>query len=132
MSLYTHTVTFPYTASISIEIPYMAQLSKNRKEIYTKRYTSRKIKNPEHEKIKDLIAHKFFRLSANIQFKPKTPLFVQITVHSKGRSCDAHNFAEGICDALEDAIGVNDRYYTVCTVPKIDKDNPRIRIDVYQ
>lgn len=127
-----HSISFPFTVSLSAEFPYVSQLSKNRKEIYTKRYTHKKIKNPVHEQMKRLIFLKFTALAKSVSFKPKTHVLVVIKVYTKTRSSDAHNFAEGACDSLEKALGINDRWFSVYTIPFIDKESPRIRIEVYQ
>lgn len=81
---------------------------------------------------KRFIALKFRSLIQYHNFEPRTPVLVVITVYSKTRSCDAHNYAEGVCDAIEAAIGVNDRWFQVYTIPKVDKKNPRIEIEVMQ
>lgn len=132
MPLYTKIISFPYTKHIAAAFPYIAELSKNRKEIYTKKYTKRKIKNPVHEEMKRIIYLKFSTLRRGMDFAPKTPVLVIITVYSTRRSSDAHNFAEGVCDALEKALSVNDRYFHCYTIPMVDKERPRIEVEVYQ
>lgn len=129
-----YSIEFRHTISLASDFPYVPQLSKNQKEIYTKKFTKRKIKNPAHESIKNAITLRFQSLNAktNNIISEKKPTLVVIKVYRKTRSSDAHNFAEGICDALEKALGINDRYFSVYSVPLIDKENPRIRIEVYQ
>lgn len=125
---------FPYSIQLSASFPYVSALSKNQKEIYTKNYTRKKIKNPAHEKMKNVVYQTFSskRKKQGLEFDSTLPVFVLIAVHRKIDSSDAHNFAEGICDALEGAIGVNDRKFTVYSIPLINKKNPRIDVEVYQ
>ena len=130
--MFCKTIEFQYSFSISASFPYIAALSKNQKDIYTKKFTRKKIKNPDHEEIKRYIELKFRSLTSMHQFNPKGSVLVVITVFRKTNSSDAHNFAEGICDALEKAIGINDRQFHVYTIPMIDKERPRITVEIFQ
>lgn len=123
---------FDYTACLTATFPYTAALSKNRKEIHTRRFSAKKIKNPEHVQAKILIQRKFARLAMAHPFVPRKRVLVYINVYNVRRSCDAHNFTEGICDALEAALGVNDRYFDTYTCFDLCQESPRFVISVYQ
>ena len=57
---------------------------------------------------------------------------VTITAHRGNSLIDAQNLVDSVSDALELALGVNDRYFDVSAVGKMDKENPRIVIEVEQ
>lgn len=46
---------------------------------------------------------------------------------------DAHNVIEILCDALQDATGINDCYYLAGVRGRqINKDNPHVKVDIYK
>ena len=57
---------------------------------------------------------------------------VTITVYRPGETADAQNFVDTISDALQEALRVDDRYFDVTPVAEIDRDKPRIEIEVWQ
>lgn len=66
---------------------------------------------------------------------PKAPLEVLVAGYFKNRreAIDIHNSFKLICDALEDALGVNDKDMTVNSLPACYGDDmPRIVIRVRQ
>lgn len=59
-------------------------------------------------------------------------LQVIITAYRPNNVSDAQNFVDAVSDAVEDALGINDSDYDVFAFGKIDKENPRIRIQIMQ
>lgn len=57
---------------------------------------------------------------------------VVITAYRPRLSIDAQNLVDAVSDAIELAIGVNDREYDVSAIGKLDKVNPRIVIELSQ
>ena len=99
--------------------------------IFSKKKKNKKIPNPIHEMHKETIQDYFDFHTKHKKFK-KEPAFLHITVFRPRNMGDAHNFIDGIADAVEKGIGLDDRYFHVYSKPAIDKENPRIVIEVYQ
>lgn len=59
-------------------------------------------------------------------------LQITITAYRPTVSSDAQNFVDAVSDAIELAIGVNDREYDVSAKGKLDRDDPRIIITISQ
>ncbi len=59
-------------------------------------------------------------------------LQVTITAYRPTAQSDAQNFVDAVCDAIELAIGVNDREYDVSAIGRLDKADPRIQITISQ
>jgi hypothetical protein len=57
---------------------------------------------------------------------------VTITAYLPRTNIDAQNTIAAISDAVEIAIGVDDSNFDVSAIGKLDKDNPRIVIEVSQ
>jgi len=57
---------------------------------------------------------------------------VTITVYRPQENIDPHNFETSICDAIKVGIGVDDCEFDVSCIGKVDKENPRIVIEVEQ
>jgi len=57
---------------------------------------------------------------------------VTITVYRPNDRSDAQNFVDTISDAIEVGIGVNDSQFDITAIGEVDKDNPRIVIEVEQ
>ncbi len=54
-------------------------------------------------------------------------LKLQLNVYRPNKKHDAQNYTEDFCDMVQDAIGINDRYYTVSS-QAIDGENPRFEL----
>jgi len=57
---------------------------------------------------------------------------VTITAYRPTVQSDAQNLIKAISDALENALRVNDREFDVSAIGKLDRENPRIEIEVSQ
>ncbi len=62
----------------------------------------------------------------------KRKLHVALMVFKPTHRMDAINFGDVICDAVQDATGLNDRWYTLEVDWAIDRETPRIEITISQ
>ena len=112
----------------SFETVFNSDLSKN------KRYVGRfkKVLRKEHRDAREEVETACARAIADCEpLDPKTRILVSLTVYKPNNRMDAHNFIDDALDAIESAIGVNDRYYSTCCHWHIDKDNPRIEFELF-
>lgn len=118
---------------IKITTPEMPELSKNEKYFFNNKGSKKAIK-PDFKKAVDFIFYKINIITNNnkIQFKDKEKVMISFTHYRKGHTSDAHNFTEGVCDAIKGAIGVDDRYFKTIFDYEIDKENPRFEITITQ
>jgi hypothetical protein len=113
--------------TVSFTIPYMPELSKNRR--YAFRGSKRK--SPAHFKAQRLITLILNRKLALAHFKPSNAkLWVDIVLFKPTIQADASNFINPINDAIVNATGIDDKYYAGSYDWEIDKKNPRIEIKV--
>lgn len=118
-----------YQMELKIVIPEMPEISKNDK------YFGRgKIIKPEFRSAVEAIFYKvkITKNKNNVKFIDKKKVTIDFLHYRKKHNSDAHNFIEGICDAIKDAIEVDDRYYKVISDYEIDKENPRFEITITQ
>ncbi len=59
-------------------------------------------------------------------------LYVNITVYRPNMRADPANFIDAILDGVKEATRVDDRYYSGSWDWELDKENPRIEIEVKQ
>lgn len=105
----------PYKRHTVIKMPYIKNLSVNHYKFNGGKFTKPEVK----EWMNDLVV-----LIKNCHVTDwKLPLKVTISGTFKdGRIPDTHNILKIICDSVEDATGLNDKFYsTETTQPVIDK-----------
>ena len=105
----------PYKRHTVIKMPYISNLSVNHYKFNGGKFTKPEVK----EWMKDLVAE----IQCCHVTDWKSPLKVTITVTFKdNRICDCHNLLKIICDSVEAATGLNDKYYSTETCqPIVDK-----------
>ena len=116
---------------IKIEIPYMITLSKNQshrniainKRVPTKAYTK------ALKAIAILIKGQMNK--SKVSFT-EGKVWLNIMIYRPNMRGDPANFIDALCDGVKGALGVDDRYYSVNLDWVLDKDNPRITIEVRQ
>jgi len=59
-------------------------------------------------------------------------LKITLTAYVANLSIDAQNLVDAVSDALEVALGVNDKHFDISTIRKVDREKPRIEIQVEQ
>lgn len=116
-----------YMHGIRIVLPFDRKLSKN-KVFITKQGHIVRWKETNDAR-KDLvweikgIRHVFFQAK----------IWLDVTVFQPDHMGDALNYIDNIADAIQEAIGINDRWYAISNLNwHIDKNNPRIQIKIKQ
>jgi hypothetical protein len=111
------------------ETPFNPNLSKNRR--YVGRYS--KVLSHTHKKAREEVELACKRAICDIKpLDKKQRLLVCVMVYKPSNACDAHNMLDDSLDAIEKAIGVNDRYYSSICHYEIDKLNPRLEFTLYK
>jgi len=59
-------------------------------------------------------------------------LKITLTAYVADTRIDAQNLVDAVSDALEIALGVNDKHFDISPIRKVDKEKPRIEIRVEQ
>lgn len=113
---------------VKLSIPYNKELSKNR--MWLKKRGGGVYLNLDTVAEQEAIAVQI--QAAQIDWKPKSKLWVRIMVYRPHLLGDPANFVDTILDAVQEGTGVNDRYYSGSWDWIVDKDNPRIEITVEQ
>ena len=113
---------------IKIEIPWIPEISKNKKF----KYKTRKILSDGYKDGKELITWKIIQTGKHTSFIPKTKTFVFIKCYRPNFKGDIQNFEEAICDAIKVGINVGDNYFCPVFNYELDRDNPRIIIIIEQ
>jgi small-conductance mechanosensitive channel len=65
-------------------------------------------------------------------FKDKTKTWVRIYAYRPDFKSDIQNFEECICDALKEALQIDDRYFSLIIDWELNRKTPIIHIDVWQ
>jgi hypothetical protein len=113
-----------------IAVPFDYAASKN--HIYTARARGHTALRRESRGIRDEIA---FTLRAALQRKtvPHNKLWIDILVQKPNHKGDAVNVIDLVCDAIEDALGLNDRWFCIRRLDwEIVKEDPQLYIGVGQ
>jgi Holliday junction resolvase RusA-like endonuclease len=112
--------------------PYDTNLSKNKKNIGTNRFTRQIIQSKAYKDAKQFVFLQCKNALMNETFKPKTKTKIKIMFYRPDYRSDIQNFLEAICDAIKIAINVGDNYYVFDLDYQNDKLNPRIEIEISQ
>jgi len=92
--------------------------------------------NPRHghtKECKDAMTELFWEMKRAMAGKWKWKggrLKITLTAYVANRNIDAQNLVDAVSDALEVALGVNDKHFDISPIRKVDKENPRIEIRV--
>lgn len=119
-----------YSWSVTFSTPYSLNASKNRRlsnsgvGIHFLRKEVREYQN-------DLI-HEVRIAMADVQVK-QAKVWISLFVQKENHRSDAINVVDTICDAIKNAIGIDDRWYCLDRVDwEIKKEDPRIYIRIAQ
>jgi hypothetical protein len=114
-------------------VPYTTNYSKNKKYYMSKTPTSRII-TASYRQATRVLSTIFNQTFKGHTFLDKHKTWVKIYAYRPDFKSDIHNFEECICDSLKDAIGIDDRYFSLIIdwCLDIEKINPRIEIEVWQ
>lgn len=98
---------------LKFEIQELPELSKNKKYYFRNRGT-RRIKKEEFCEAMEFLTTKIKILvnKSKLSFTPKQKVHITFIHKRKNARSDCHNFCEAVCDAIKEAIGVNDNYYS--------------------
>lgn len=118
---------------MNVVIPYLTNLSKNKKFIGASR--GRLVQSPSYKNAKkqiEILIRKAYEESHEI-FVDKKKLYVSAFFYRPDMRTDIGNFLEAISDSISNVIGVNDRYFAFKEWDyQIDKESPRIFILIEQ
>ena len=112
--------------------PFDTNLSKNKKNIGTNRFTRQIIQSKAYKDAKQFVFLQCKMALKDEVFKPKTKTKIKIMFYRPDYRSDIQNFLEAICDAIKIAINVGDNYYVFDLDYQNDKLNPRIEIEISQ
>ena len=105
---------------IVVEMEYLPQLSSNRR-LTRNRYSGDTVLRYDVEKWMEQLAWMIgvLRNGSNLEFK--LPVKVVLAGEFPNRKVpDVHNFVKAVCDAIEDGLGINDKFYSVdCGAAKV-------------
>ena len=111
---------------IRIVIPFSRAFSKNKVMVARGRIVRWRVTNEakkELVKSLSLVPHQFFQ----------GKIYLKILVRQPDHMGDALNYLDNIADAIQDGIGVNDRWFAIRSLDwMIDKNNPGIEISIIQ
>lgn len=116
--------------SAHVAIPFDWAVSKN--HVWTMRAGGHTAMRDEQNAVRELIVQ---RMKACIEGQPvvQNKVWVSIFVQKPNHRGDAVNVIDVVCDAVKEAIGVDDRWFSLRSVDwEIAKVNPRIFITVGQ
>jgi hypothetical protein len=127
-------IEIEYNSEINISIPFTGEISKNTilgRGNFGKRVFMKQVAKDKRSEIAWLCKQEMIK--NNIMFydgKVYLDIFVQKPTAGAG---DALNVLDLISDAVQDGIGVNDKWFCVKSIDwEIKKDNPMIHIQVLQ
>lgn len=112
---------------ISCVVPFDRRLSKNRQKtpFKGKMILTRDARRSSAALVKSLVD--------GMVGKPReTKMRVAVMVHKPDHRMDAVNFLDVISDCVQKACGLNDKWYSATVDWAIDRENPRIEIEVGQ
>ena len=112
---------------ISCVVPFDKRLSKNAQKTPFK---GRMILTADARSSSTALVESLRRCITGRPRKVKT--LVSIRVMKPDHRMDAVNFVDVVCDCIQKASGLNDRFYSLAVDWEIDKSNPRIEIEVGQ
>lgn len=112
--------------TISFNVPYDSNLSKNRRYAFYKS----KFKNPKHKKAQELITKEFEKLYLKSKPAIKGKTIIKIYCYKKDMRGDISNFINPINDAIKVVLPYDDNYFINITDYEIDKENPKINISI--
>lgn len=112
---------------ISCVVPFDKRLSKNAQKTPFK---GRMILTADARSSSTALVESLRRCITGRPRKVKT--LVSIRVMKPNHRMDAVNFVDVVCDCVQKASGLNDRFYSLAVDWEIDKANPRIEIEVGQ
>ena len=112
---------------LKITIPYTTALSKNLLRVGRGRVY--RLSAPEKDAICYQLRGERNRLKQSWE---NVKTYVDIMVYRPDMRCDPANFVDVILDAVQAAIGVDDRWYAGSWDWLIDKENPHIVVEVRQ
>ena len=116
--------------SVMISLPFDYAISKN--HIWASTRQGHVYLRAEHRKYRDAITLQF-RSALRKQTIKQNRVWLDVLVQKPNHKGDAINVLDGVCDALKDAIGLDDRWFSVRRLDwEVVKDDPRIFIRVGQ
>ncbi len=116
-----------------VTLPIDPSLSKNRSK--TVHYVGKKAiirLSQEYKTAKTYYTQLMRNAFQNYPLRERVKLMVHIHMYKQDNRMDCINFVDGLCDALQDAIKINDRYYSLSIDWSIDKTYPRFEMEISQ
>lgn len=113
-------------ASVTIEIPYQYLLSKNG---FHKISNNRKYVPKEAKQAKQAVVDAL-KAAEETWFFGYTTVNIHVVKHNK--TLDAHNVVGVLCDAIQEATGINDSWYEVHVTWEFNPPNAGITVTVTQ
>lgn len=118
----------------SFTVPVRSEISKNARYTVAGRGARRWIANKtsykkavgEVQGLCEIAMHE-----AGYSRLPKTKIWVLWTVFKPDNRSDSANTVDGVLDGVKEAVGVDDRWFAHGTDWKIDRENPRMEIEIY-
>lgn len=115
--------------TVRVLVPFMPELSKNQSHVPVG--LGRVIRGKASAAAKAELAELLKRaLDGRVPTKAK--LWVRILVFKPNHRMDAGNFVDVTLDALQLATGLNDRWYSGSWDWEIDREDPRLEIEISQ
>lgn len=117
--------------SIILKLPYMPEIGKNKMKGFVRgRYYTK----PDYKKAVEEVANtvKLKSVAERIKWEKKK-IWVEIFLQKPMMRCDVANLIDGLLDAIEQGIGINDCYYSVIGNWDFDKNKePFIQLKITQ
>lgn len=110
---------------ISFEIPFLIELSKNKKYLFR----SSKFLNPNYKKAKELVGLALLRVFPKDVKIEKKKVYIKIYVYKPDNRSDVINLIEGIADGIKGPLGIDDRYFSLSIDWEVSND-PKILINI--
>lgn len=130
---YLGCATTDTVASLITTLPFNTGLSKNRAKTIRGRGVKKFIGLTDEYKAIKAECTEMIKNSIQGEFIDKQRVYIDVMVFKRDNRLDSHNLIEGLFDAIELAIGVNDRWFVIERYDwKIDKTFPRIELTVVQ
>lgn len=115
---------------VSVSVPFDWAASKN--HLFTLRRQGHVALRQEGRAFRDALAYTI-KSAMTGQKVVQNKVWIDIFIQKPNQRGDAANFVDVICDAIKDAIGVDDRWYSIRRLDwQIVKDDPRIFVGIGQ
>ena|SRR3990167_6475935 len=116
--------------NIKISYPFDSSLSKNRMHRFNRFGRKYLACRPQMEALTLAIA--FQKAKNRVQYAPGRKVMIGLMVYLPNHRSDSQNYLDVILDAVQKAIGVNDRWFCGSWDWEIDKKNPRFVVNIQQ